>query len=398
MSSNLSSGMSFSTLEQELEELKRQGLYRCCRTVEEIQGGRIRIGGRWLLHLASNSYLGLHQHPAVLQAAREALGRYGAGAGSARLMAGTFSLHEALEEALARFKGTEAALVFPSGYAANLGILPSLVGRQDLIVSDRLNHASLLDAARLSGATLRVYPHRDTARLEEVLKRRRAGFRRALVVTEGVFSMDGDVAPLAQVAQIARRHGAWILLDDAHGTGVMGPGGRGTLEHFGMMADETLLQMGTLSKALGSQGGFLAGPRLLVNYLKNKARSFIYTTALAPASVAAALEAVRVIEREPLWRQRLWENSRRWVAGLQGVGYELISEETPIVPIRVGETAEAVALADRLLKAGVYAPAIRPPTVPAGEARLRTSLTALHTPEDLEVALEAFRAVRHAVV
>lgn len=393
----------FDALQQELNELRAQGLERSWQQVEAVEGGRIRVKGRWLIHLASNNYLGLSMHPHVVAAAQEATARYGTGAGSARLIGGTFTPHEQLEEALASFKQAESALLFPTGYMANLGIITSLVGPGDLVIGDHLNHASLVDACRLSRATFRVYPHRNVSRLEEALNRRRGRYRRMLIVTEGLFSMDGDLAPLPEIADLARRTGAWLLVDDAHGTGVLGRHGRGTLEHFGISPDG-ILQMGTLSKALGSVGGFLAGPRVVMNYLKNRARAFIYTTALPPACAAAALEALRVVQEEPVWRQRLRENVQQWTVGLKKAGWELVSEashkpegngaasfsRSQIVPIRIGEVNQTMRLAQALFEAGIYAPGIRPPTVPAGSARIRTSLTALHTPADLKEALFAF--------
>ncbi len=379
----------FDPLQQELSELRVQGLERSWQQVEAVQGGRIRVKGRWLIHLASNNYLGLSTHPRVIAAAQEATARYGTGAGSARLIGGTFAPHEQLEEALASFKQAEAALLFPTGYMANVGIITSLVGPGDLVIGDHLNHASLVDACRLSRAAFRVYPHRDVNRLREALERRRGRYRRVLIVTEGLFSMDGDLAPLPEIAALARRTGAWFLVDDAHGTGVLGDHGRGSLEHLGV-SPEGILQMGTLSKALGSVGGFLAGPRVVVDYLKNKARSFIYTTALPPACAAAAFEGLRVIQEEPVWRRQLEENVRQWTDGLKKAGWQLVSEESQIVPIRIGEVEETMRLAQALFEAGVYAPGIRPPTVPAGSARIRTSLTAVHTPADLKEALFAF--------
>ncbi len=382
--------MSFESLQQELDELEAQGLRRICRRIEAVEGARIRVEGRWLIHLSSNGYLGLSRHPAVVAAAEEAAARYGAGSGSARLIGGNLPPHEDLEQELARFKQAEDCLLFSTGYMANLGIITALTGPQDLVVGDRLNHASLIDACRLSGAALRVYPHADAGRLEEVLKERRGRYRRVLVITEGLFSMDGDLPPLPEISEITCRHDAWLLVDDAHGTGVFGSGGRGVLEHFGMKT-EGILQMGTLSKALGSQGGYLAGPRVAVELLRNRARSFIYTTAPAPACAAAALAALQVIRREPDLRRRLWENIRRWTSGLEGLGWELISKTSPIVPVHVGENRETMALARSLEEAGVYAPGIRPPTVPEGSARIRTSITSLHTAGDLEEALGAFK-------
>ena len=379
-------------LQQELDALAQQGLYRSWRRVEALEGARIRVDGRWLIQMASNSYLGLHQHPAVIQAAKEALDRYGAGAGSARLIGGTFPLHEQLEERIASFKQAQAALLFPTGYMASLGVITALVGPGDLVIGDRLNHASLVDACRLSRAFFRVYPHRDVERLSNLLQGRSRRFRRILVVTEGIFSMDGDVAPLPQIAEVTRRCGGWLLVDDAHATGVLGAAGRGSLEHFGLSL-EGILQMGTLSKALGSLGGFLAGPQTVIELLKNKARAFIYTTALPAASCAAALASLRVIEEEPALRSGLWKKVKHYVSTLEQMGLDLISKESPILPIRIGPADETLRLSKALFEAGLYAPGIRPPTVPSGSARIRMSVTALHTQEDLETALQAIRKV-----
>ena len=388
--------MSFDALQGELDGLEREGLRRSCRRIEAVEGGRIKVDGRWLVHLGSNNYLGLTTHPEVIAAAADAAAKWGTGSGSARLIGGTFAVHAELEEELARFKQAEAALLFSTGYMANLGIITALAGPGDLVVCDRLDHASLIDACRLSGAELRVYPHADAARLEEALAQRRGRYRRLLVATEGVFSMDGDIAPLPEILAVTRRHGGWLLLDDAHGTGVLGETGRGTLEHFGI-APEGILQMGTLSKALGSVGGYLAGPRAVVETLVNRARSFIYTTAPAPADAAAALAALRVVRREPEPRRRLWENTRRLTEGLREAGWPLTAEQSPIVPVRTGSVRRTMETARALLERGVYAPGIRPPTVPAGSARIRTSVTAAHTAEDLGEALKAFEAVHTEV-
>ncbi len=386
----------FEALQQELDDLSAQGLRRFWRRVEAVEGSRLKIDGHWVIHLASNSYLGLHQHPRVKEAAKEALDQFGAGSGSARLVGGTLAIHEELEAALASFKQSEAALLFPTGYMANLGIITSLVGPRDLVIGDAFNHASLIDACRLSKATFRVYTHADAEQLEQALKNRLQHYRRVLVVTEGLFSMDGDIAPLPHLVEVAHRYGAWLLVDDAHATGVLGPQGRGSLDHFGIPPDG-ILQMGTLSKALGSLGGFVAGPKVVIELLRNKARSFIYTTALPPASTAAALTALRVIEEEPHWRAQLWQNVDRWTAGLTRMNLNPISHQSPIVPIRVGGNEEVMALAQALLELGVFAPGIRPPTVPKGASRIRTSVTALHTPEDLDKALAAFEeATCHA--
>lgn len=352
------------------------------------------MDGRDYLNLASNNYLGLTTHPRVVAAATQAIQQYGTGAGASRLITGHLAIHEALERVLAEFKQTEAALVFPTGYMANLGVITALVGPGDLVLADRLCHASIVDACRLSRATFRVYPHHDVGRLRELLTRRRAA-RRTLVVTEGVFSMDGDLAPLPALWEICRAHGTWLLVDDAHGTGVLGATGRGALEQFHMAPAEGLIQMGTLSKALGSLGGFIAGSRALIDYLRNKARSFIYTTALPPASAAAALAAIRVVQDEPQWRQRLWANVALWTDGLQRLGLPLVASESPIVPILLGDPARTMAVAHALRTAGIYAPGIRPPTVPRGQARIRTTVMATHQEDDLLEALVKLTALVH---
>ena len=384
--------MWFESIQEELSDIQSQGLYRSWRRIEEVKGARIRVEGRWLIHMSSNSYLGLHQHPQVIAAAKEALEKFGTGSGSARLIGGTLNLHEELEAALAAFKQSEAALLFPTGYMANLGVITSLVGPEDLILGDRLNHASIIDACRLSGAAFRVYPHCDVERLKEALGSRSGRYRRTLIVTEGLFSMDGDIAPLSEIDEIARRHDALLLVDDAHATGVLGEDGRGSVAHAGL-SSRGILQMGTLSKALGSLGGYLAGPHPVVELLKNKARSFIYTTALPPASVAAARAALRILKETPALREKLWSNVKYWSTGLQELGLDLVSAESPIIPVQVGQNEETLALSEALFEAGLYAPGIRPPTVPAGSARIRTSVTALHTDGDLDAALAAFKTV-----
>ena len=359
-----------------------------------MEAAKICIEGRWLIHLASNSYLGLHLDPRVIAAAQEAALQYGTGAGSSRLIGGTLALHEELEESVAAFKQAEAAVIFPTGYMANLGIITSLVGAGDLVIGDHLNHASLIDACRLSRATFRIFPHKDVERLRSALASRRKRYRRVLIVTEGLFSMDGDMAPLKEIVEVARQYDAFLLVDDAHATGVLGENGRGSLEHF-KISPEGILQMGTLSKALGSLGGYLTGPKEMISLIQNKARSFIYTTALAPACVAAAARSLQILQEEPDLRMRLRDNVRYWTAGLKAIGCDLISCESPIVPIRIGPNEETVVLARALFEAGVYAPAIRPPTVPVGSARIRTSVTSLHTREDLEHALSALDGAKH---
>ena len=370
-----------------LDELARRGLMRKLRTVEGAQGPRVRIDGRELLCFCSNNYLGLADHPALVQAATRAAEEHGTGSGSSRLVAGTMVLHRRLEDAVAGFKRAEAAIVFPTGYAANLGVIPALVGGHDVVYCDRLSHASIIDGCRLAGADLRVYPHKDVARLDRLLARRRGN--RTLVVTDTVFSMDGDIAPLPDLVEVCERHGAILMIDEAHATGVLGETGRGATEHFGIEPGRIPVVMGTLSKAVGSLGGYVVGGFDLIELLINTARSFIYTTALPPAVCAASIAGLRMIDEDPQRRARLWERTRQLQDGLREAGLDLGDTETPITPVVVGKADDAVALADRLLDAGILAPAIRPPTVPDGTARIRLSPMATHTREDIEAVLEA---------
>ncbi len=381
-------------LDEELAALRDAGLSRQFQCVDGPSAPWITVEGHRLLNLASNNYLGLTTHPRVVAAAMDALQQYGTGAGASRLITGHLRIHEELETALAAFKQTAAALVFPTGYLANLGVITTLVGPGDLVLADRLVHASLVDACRLSRATFRVYPHGDIVRLRALLTRRR-GARRTLVVTESIFSMDGALAPLPALWEAARAADAWLLVDDAHGTGVLGATGRGALEHFGMMPADGLIQMGTLSKALGSLGGFIAGSRTLVDVLRNKARSFIYTTALPPSASAAALAAIRVVQEEPALRQALWARQAQWTDGLTRLGLPLVARETPIVPILLGDTARTMAVAAALRTAGICAPGIRPPTVPTGQGRIRTTVMATHAARDLNEALVKLSALVH---
>jgi 8-amino-7-oxononanoate synthase len=364
---------------------------RTLRPVEAGAGPRLTLDGRPLVNLGSNNYLGLADHPRVKAAALAAIERHGVGAGASRLLTGHTDVHEELEAAIARLKGAEAALVFGSGYLANLGIIPALVGRGDAIFADRDDHASLIEGCRTSGARLRVYRRDRLDRLDALLARSpRAGA--TLIVTESVFSMEGDLAPLPDLADLADRYGALLMVDDAHATGVLGARGRGSSEHWGLQ-DRPIIQMGTLSKALGALGGFVAGPKTLIDYLVNRARTFIYTTALPAAIAAAALEAIRILEEDPEPLSRLRANHRTWHDGVQALGFDTFHSASPIVPLRIGADGPAVEAAAALAAAGVYAPAIRPPTVPAGTARIRTSILATHTAEDLALALSAVERV-----
>ncbi len=378
----------YSVLEQELKYIDTQGLLRKPKLIEGPIGPRVSIDGRETLLLCTNDYLGLANHPSVKRAAKEALEKYGAGAGASRLVSGTLAVHGELEAALARLKQTEAAIAFGSGYLANIGVITALVSERDGIYSDELNHASIVDACRLSRAEVKVYPHADTRSLEGML----AGsgvFRRRLIVTDGVFSMDGDIAPLSELARLAAEFDCHLMVDDAHATGVVGPGGKGTASHFGLEGGIDI-QMGTLSKALGSYGAFVAGSRELIDFLVNRARSFIFTTALPPASAAAALEALNVIEREPERRERLWRNASFLREGLASAGFDVGLSETFVIPVIIGDARECVAMAEALLREGAFAQAIRPPSVPEGASRLRVVPTAEHEPGDMDFALDAF--------
>ena len=374
-----------------LDELARRSLLRRLRTIDSAPGAEVEMDGRRILLFSSNNYLDLAAHPTVTEAAIAAIRRYGVGAGASRLVSGSLRPHHELEERLAAFKRVEAVLVFSTGYQANLGLIPTLAEGRDAIYADRLCHASLIDACRLCKASLRIYRHRDHAHLTRLLQRGRPS-RPALVVTDGVFSMDGDLAPLPELFKTTQQAGATLVVDDAHGTGVMGPEGRGTVEHFGMEG-APLVHMGTLSKALGGMGGFVAGSRDLIEYLVNRARPFIYTTALPPAMAAAATAALDVIAAEPERRARLWSLRDRLHEGIRQIGFDTLESRSPIIPLLVGDADLALSLSNRLLAHGVYAPAIRPPTVPDGTSRIRMSVTAGHTEAQIDHVLETLKTI-----
>lgn len=377
----------------ELQQLREQGLHRSLRTVAGSQGSRVVVEGREVMLLCSNNYLGLADHPVLKRAAMEAVERYGTGSGASRLVSGTMELHAALEERLARFKGTEAALVFNSGYAANSGIIPALAGRGDVVFSDRLNHASIVDGCLLSRARFVRYPHNDMNALERLLAEHR-GAGRMLIVTDGVFSMDGDLAPLPALAALKRQYGALLMVDDAHGTGVLGESGRGTAEQFGVTADIDL-QMGTLGKALGGFGAYVAASAEVVELLVNRARSFIFSTSLPPAILAAARAALDLVDSPEgdALRRRLARSAALFRDALQGAGFDTMGSETQIVPALVGEAEPVMAFTRRLLEEGYYVQGIRPPTVPAGTCRLRCTLMATHDESDLERAVAAMTRI-----
>ena len=385
----------FGMFEQELQDLERRHLRRRLRVIESEPGTTVRIEGQTVILMASNDYLGLATHPKLRQAAIEAIQRFGVGAGASRLVSGTLVPHVELETELARFKGTEAALLFGSGYLANLGLVPVLVKSGGLILADRLCHASLIDGCRLSDADVRVFRHGDLAQLNTLLARRSA-HRDTLIVTDGIFSMDGDAAALPELLSLAERYGARVLVDDAHGTGVMGPHGRGTLEWFGVEG-RLPFHMGTLGKALGTSGAYVAGQASMIHYLLNRARSFLYTTAPPPATAAASLAALNVVQSEPDRRARLWANRDYFLAGLHALGFRTTPTVSAIIPVLIGDPDKALALTRLLLDQAVFAPAIRPPTVPKGTSRIRTTVTSEHSREQLDRVLAAFRHAGQAL-
>ena len=377
-------------LTDELAEIDSADLRRTVREVASAQGARVELEGREVLNFSSNDYLGLANHPALKEVAVEVIKKFGAGAGAARLISGSQSPHHELERALAAFKGTEAALAFSSGYAAALGTIPALVGQGDVVVLDKLVHASLVDAAKLSGAKLRVCKHNDLADLARILEWATGHGARTLVVAESVYSMDGDLAPLLNLVELKEQHGAWLMLDEAHATGLYGEGRRGVAEEFGV-GDRVEVQMGTLGKALGAAGGYICGSIELIDLLRHRARSFVFSTAPMPAQAAVARAGIEVVQSPEgeQRRTRLWSLVDELKNGLIARGWKLPAVQSAILPLTVGAEAEAVALSERLLEAGVFVPAIRYPTVARGEARLRITVSASHSSEDIEQLLKA---------
>jgi glycine C-acetyltransferase len=374
-----------------LRDLEKQGLRRQLVVVSGSQGPEVVIDGRRFLNFCSNNYLGLADDPRLVAAASESLRREGMGSGASRLVCGNMAAHRSLESSLARFKGTPAALAFSTGYMANIGIISSLMNREDIVFSDRLNHASIVDGILLSRAKCRRYPHGDMAALEEMLKAA-AGFRKRLIVTDAVFSMDGDIAPLDKIVALARRYGCLVMVDEAHALGVLGANGKGAVEHFGLEG-EVNIQMGTLSKAAGAFGAYCCGSEALIDFLVNKARSFIYTTGMPPAVAAASQRALEIMHEEPHRRRQLWEHTRDFRREVQRCGFDVSRSETPIIPIVVGEAALAVTFARRLFAKGIFVAAIRPPSVPQGTARLRLTLMATHTRWQLEQTWEQLEQI-----
>lgn len=379
-------------LRAELDRIREKGLYRSLRSVSSAQGREIILDGERVLNFCSNDYLGLAADPRLSKAAEKALGVFGLGSGASRLVTGNQTEHELLEEELAAFKKTRQALLFSCGYMANLGGISALCGREDAVFSDKLNHASITDGIILSRAQHFRYAHNDMGSLEEALKKER-GFRRRLIVTDTVFSMDGDRAPLDKIVLLAEKYDAWLMVDEAHAFGILGSGGGGLAEELGL-TDRVQVQMGTLSKAAGSFGAYVAGSDELIEYLKNTARSFIFTTAMPPAVAAANREALRIMRAEPERRGKVLRYAGTLRRELNALGFDTLNSTTPIIPVMVGESEKALELSRRLLKEGIFVSAIRPPAVPAGAARLRLTVSAAHIEDDLARCVAAFRRVR----
>jgi glycine C-acetyltransferase len=377
----------------ELDALRRQGLYRRTRVLEGEQKAKAAFDGRPVVNLSSNNYLGLTTHPKVRERAIEATRRLGVGSGSVRAIAGTMALHTELEARLAAFKETEAAVVFQSGFTANAGTVAAILTRDDVVVSDELNHASIIDGCRLSRAEIRVFRHKDVDEARRILSTLPKG-RRTLLITDGVFSMDGDLGPLPALCALAEEFGCIMMVDDAHASGVFGRNGRGTIDHFGVHG-RVHVQVGTLSKAVGALGGYVAGNRALIDFLQQRARPFLFSTSHPPAVAAACLAALDVLVEEPGRIERLWSNTRFFQAGLAAAGFDTGASESPITPILIGDAAVAVKLSDRLFDLGVFAQGIGYPTVPLGRARIRAIVTATHTHDDLQFAVDAFARAGH---
>jgi 8-amino-7-oxononanoate synthase len=377
--------------EKELENLQKKHLLRQLTVTGPSDGASVMINGRRSLLMCSNDYLGLSQHPGLRTVAKNALDEYGCGTGSSRLMAGSNRLHSVLERTIADFKGTEAAILLNSGYSANTGIIPAITGQDDLILSDSLNHASIIDGCRLSKATTIIYDHADIRSLESLLKNE-TGFRRTVVITEGVFSMEGDIAPLKEIVSISKAYGAWLMVDDAHGVGVLGKSGKGTAEHHGI-TNGIDIQMGTLGKAIGSFGAYAAGSEQLIEYLINSARSYMFSTSLPASVCAASIAGLELIGDMNQARSRLQENCRRFIAGLKQAGIVHKNHGTPIIPIIVGDAERTLKSALRLRELGIFVTAIRPPTVPEGTSRLRFTISSSLSTEDIDTALDALSKI-----
>ena len=375
----------------ELDSLRKQGLYRSLRILEGRQEASSNVDGRRVVNLSSNNYLGLTTHPDLVRRAVEATEKFGVGSGSVRSIAGTMAIHMELERRLAAFKKTEAVVVFQSGFAANAGTVAAILTKEDVIISDELNHASIIDGCRLSKAAIRIFPHKDAGAARKILQELPAS-QRKLLITDGVFSMDGDVGALPELCDLAEEFGCIMMVDDAHASGVFGTQGRGTIDHFGMHG-RVDIQVGTLSKAIGALGGYVAGSRTLIEFLYHRARPFLFSTSHPPSVAATCLAALDILENDPAIIERLWENTKFFKSGLQALGFNTGLSQSPITPVIAGEGSLAMKLSDRLFAEGVFAQGIAYPTVARDKARVRTIVTASHTREELQFALDAFKKV-----
>ncbi len=379
-------------IHEDLENLKKEGLYITIRTIGSPVDAWTVVDGKRVLNMCSNNYLGFANHPELKRAAQEAIEKWGVGPAAVRTIAGTMELHLELERKLAEFKGAEAAISFQSGFVSNLATIPALVGPEDAIFSDRLNHASIIDGCRLSKAKIIVYEHLDVDDLRKKIKEEGPKYRRKLIVTDGVFSMDGDIAPLPELVEVAEEFDAILMVDDAHGEGVLGRGGRGIVDHFGLHG-RVDIEVGTLSKAFGVVGGYVAGRKEIVEYLRQKARPFLFSSAVTPADVAACIKAVDILAASTELVDRLWDNTRYFKGKMKELGFDIGQSQTPITPVMLGDAHLAQEFSRRLFEEGVFAQAIGYPTVPRGQARIRVMLSAVHTKEDLDYALDKFAKI-----
>lgn len=379
-------------IQDELQKLKDDGLYNRIRTLSSPQGAWLMVDGKQVLNFCSNNYLGLANHPRIVQAAQEAVKKFGVGPAAVRSIAGTMELHLELERRLAAFKGVEAAITFQSGFTANMGTIPALVGKDDAVFSDELNHASIIDGCRLSGAKIIRYAHVNPQDLERVLSEERAKYPRAMVITDGVFSMDGDMAPLDKIYEVVKKYDAILMVDDAHGEGVVGKGGRGIVDHFGLHG-KVDVEIGTLSKAFGVVGGVSAGNPVVVEWLRQRGRPFLFSSAMTVPDVSACLAALDILESSTELVDKLWDNTRYFKAEIRQLGFDTGLSTTPITPIMLGEAPLAQQFSRELFENGVFAMAIGFPTVPRGKARIRVMNSAAHSREDLDKGLETFAKV-----
>ena len=379
-------------LNQEIEGLKEQGLYNRIRTIGSAQGAWLVVDGKNVLNFCSNNYLGLANHPKIVEAAKEATNKYGVGPAAVRSIAGTMDLHVQLEQRLAKFKGAEDVITFQSGFTANLGTISALVGKEDVIFSDRLNHASIIDGCRLSGAKIVAYEHNDPSALEDAIKEHASNYRRALIVTDGVFSMDGDIAPLPELYEVAKKYDILFMVDDAHGEGVLGKGGRGIVDHFGLHG-KVDIEVGTMSKAFGVVGGMVAGDKVIIEWLRQRGRPFLFSSAVTVPDAAACLAAVDLLEESTELVDRLWSNAKYFKEEMKKLGFDTGVSETPITPVMLGEAPLAQQFSRELFEECVFAMSIGFPTVPKGKARIRVMISAAHDNDDLGKGLDAFEKV-----